>query len=199
MSPCPRAQGWKVELSAVLHVRREHHGPPARLDSVDEHAVRVVHGEGLDLEGAHVEGGRGLHVAEGQLCLEGVEAYREGGRTHLGVEGLAESLPIQPCAHQVDPAGGDVEWREERHALDVVPVDVREEHRRLCRPAERATQRRQSGAAIEHEPMPLVQQLYAAGVATDPRDLGSADGHASSHSPEHDLHVHLLPSTKQGP
>ena len=55
----------------------------------------------------------------------------------------------------------------------MIPVQVREEHRRLHRllREERLTQPSNARACVEDEPMPVADDLEARRVATDARDV----------------------------
>ena len=69
--------------------------------------------------------------------------------------------------------GGHEGRREEGEALHVVPVQVREEHRRLHRRRldQRVTQAAQAGARVEDQPVALALQLQARGIPANLRDV----------------------------
>jgi hypothetical protein len=116
----------RVDAAEVLGVGGVHHGAPAVLDPVRVHLVGVVGLRDRDLRLARDEALAVAHLQVAQRRGELVEVDREGRRAHLAAEDVTGGRPVG-ARHDVDPRRGRVDGGEEGEALDVVPVDVREE------------------------------------------------------------------------
>ena len=83
----------------------------------------------------------------------------------------------------------DVEWREERQALHVIPVEVRQQHRPVEHAVATVGVGTEPGAEIEEDRRRIVGlERNRRGMATEVRVLGAGAGRRSSDPVEDDSH-----------
>src|SRR5579871_926155 len=92
--------------------------------------------------------------------------------------------------------GSIVERAEERHALNVVPVEMRHEHMCLIGPLseftlERLAEDAEAGATVENVNAIAETHFDARSVAAVAHVLGLWSGRGATHSPEFDSHWKL--------
>jgi hypothetical protein len=112
----------------VLGVGGDAHRVAERVDAVAERALGMAQRAGADAERADVQLVAGRDRAEDLARRHGGERHREARRLHLPAEHLLERRAVgvrRPV--QAEHAARHESRREEREALDVVPVHVAEE------------------------------------------------------------------------
>jgi hypothetical protein len=191
--PMPRGPHVVAPSRSELVVRHVHQTRPAALgrEAVGERGPRVAEPHGLDPEPVHGECPR-LHMRHRQRGIQLVERDREHDRIHLLAQDSFQihlALPGAPNAHG---APGVEQWREERQALNVIPVGVREEEVHLDRvpkPLDQgAPQRANAGARVENDQSPRARGVGLHGdagrVAPVARRPGSRRGNRATSAPD---------------
>ena len=164
------------------------------VDAIADGAERMVERDRHDVKAADHEVHAGLDLMEVELRRHRLERHREELVTRDAADHLIELVGRGEQRVHGDLGAGDVRRREERQPLDVVPVDVREQHMVMPRFT--------AGLARE-----LVAELAHAGAGVDDHGLsgcragldarrlaaildGRSAGHRVTppHPPERDLH-----------
>jgi hypothetical protein len=125
------------------------------------------------------------------------QAHREAGVLHLPGERLLERARHLVATVEVDDVPAHERRREEREALDVVPVDVAEEDPRLegHRRQQRVSEKPEAGPAVEDEDPATRAHLDAARVSADLDRRWTGGGDAAADPPE--PHLNHRPATLQ--
>ena len=167
-----RAQG-RVDAGVVLGVRGVHEAPACVLDAVRQHAAGVVQPRDADRGLADVEAVAAPHLVHPDLGPQLVEPHGEDRRRHLAREHAGERRPAGGAAVDAELARGQVRRHEEGQALDVVPVQVREEeggvHGALRE--EGVAEAADAGPGVQDQAGLAAAHLDAARVAADLRGL----------------------------
>src|SRR6185436_7669068 len=112
---------------------------------------------------------------------------------HLPGERLLERARDVDAAIQVDLVAADEGGREEREALDMIPVDVAEEHPGLegHLPEQLLPEEAEAGAPVQDDQRVASADLVAARVAAELHGAGAGRGDAAANSPHLDPHSTL--------
>jgi len=194
---CKRDQPL-VQGVAMLDIGGEYHAATAGADPEHQDAVGVGHLRALHLEGADLERMTGVEVEEVQGCGECIETDRELGWSHLAAQAVLDSAPAGAGPAEGDARAGVEERGEEGHPLDMIPVDMGEEQGGLDGgAAELLAEGGQPGPPVEDEPLAILLEHHAGGIATGSGEGGAADGDATPDPLESNSHWNLL--VQRGP
>ena len=142
---------------------------------------------------AHEHGADGevevLEFLDFDVARQLVKRHGKVGAFHLAGERGDETLARAFAAENPQAAAGIVNRPEERQALDVIPMRVREEQRQVQRLffeflEQRLSQRPQTGAGIEDDNVIAVADFDAGGVAAIALGRRPGRGDGAAYTPE---------------
>ncbi len=153
---------------------------------------------GLHTHRADVELFTRVEIVELDVRLQGGEGHGERGSRHLSGENAFHSADIgQMTRLHMEGVVGRIGGREEREAVDVIPVGVRQEHRRLAHSAleEALAQVADAGARVEDDRVTVSADFEATGVAAVLDVIGRRARNRTADTPESnpELHQATLP------
>jgi hypothetical protein len=174
-----------VHVALELVVRNETDDLAAYFDAVADDVRRVLHPHGVQRRARHVEAPF-VEVLERHRCGDDAKRNREVDRTHLTCEEAPDVDAVLPGADDLEVDVGIVERGEERKALYVIPMEVRQENVvELPTVFDQVqTQRPQTGAGIEDQALFTMSDLERGGIATVTGRLRTGARYRATGSPE---------------